>query len=122
MNDSMDAYEKLADEHTAAPASAPVAQFSGEQAAGIMASFMEPDADASAIFSAIPTMAGPGRPSANEKREESVQERFRIPQSWSAYIEHAVRREGLSSKSEYLRTLVAKDAEAHHEEHRLQMA
>lgn len=46
MNDSMDVYEKLADEHIAAPASAPVAQFSGEQTAGIMASFMEPDAEA----------------------------------------------------------------------------
>ena len=94
-----DIYERLADENEPAPATAPIAQLTGDQASELM--------------------AGPGRPTANEKREKSVQERFRVPVSWSSYIEHAAIRDGFNNKSKYLKALIIQDARAHHEEHRL---
>ena len=114
-----DIYEKLADEHEPAPDTSPIAQFSGEEAASLMASLMAEDADATAVFAAL---AGPGRPVGGERHEKSVQERFRVPASWRSYIEHAAKRDGLPSRSKYLQSLIVKDAEAHHETHRLQPA
>ena len=111
-----DIYERLADENEPAPATAPIAQLTGDQASELMASLMAEDSDATAILAA---MAGPGRPTANEKREKSVQERFRVPVSWSSYIEHAAIRDVFNNKSKYLKALIIQDARAHHEEHRL---
>lgn len=54
---SNDLYEQLSDENIPAPSGSPAAQFSGEGAANLMASFMEPDADATAIFAVMPAMA-----------------------------------------------------------------
>ena len=65
-----------------------------------MTSLMAEDSDATAILAAL---AGPGRPTADEKREKSVQERFRVPASWSSYIEHAAIRDGFNNKSKYLK-------------------
>lgn len=113
-----DIYERLADENDPAPTTAPAAQFTGGRASDLMASLMAEDADATAILTAL---AGPGRPTGGEKREKSVQERFRVPASWSSYIEYAAKREGLN-KSRYLKALIIQDARAHHEEHRLQAA
>ena len=108
-----DIYERLADENEPAPTTAPAAQFTGGRASDLMASLMAEDADATAILTAL---AGPGRPTGDEK-----QERFRVPASWSSYIEYAAKREGLN-KSRYLKALIIQDARAHHEEHRLQAA
>ena len=91
-----DIYERLADENEPAPATAPIAQLTGDQASELMASLMAEDSDATAILAA---MAGPGRPTANEKREKSVQERFRVPVSWSSYIEHAAIRDGFNAQA-----------------------
>ena len=113
-----DIYERLADENDPAPTTAPAAQFTGGRASDLMASLMAEDADATAILTAL---AGPGRPTGDEKREKRVQERFRVPASWSSYIEYAAKREGLN-KSRYLKALIIQDARAHHEEHRLQAA
>ena len=104
-----DIYERMADENEPAPATAPAAQLTGDQASELMTSLMA-------------ALAGPGRPTADEKREKSVQERFRVPASWSSYIEHAAIRDGFNNKSKYLKALIIQDARAHHEEHRLQAA
>lgn len=105
-------YEKLADENTEAPATPPAVAFDGDEAADIMARFMN-DEDATAVFDELPSMRHPGRPNASEHHEESVQERFRIPSSWMAYVNEAVKRENLSSRSEYYRTLISRDAASH---------
>ena len=102
-----DIYERMADENGPAPATAPAAQLTGDQASELMTSLMAEDSDATAILAAL---AGPGRPTADEKREKS------------SYIEHAAIRDGFNNKSKYLKALIIQDARAHHEEHRLQAA
>ena len=62
-----------------------------------MTSLMAEDSDATAILAAL---AGPGRPTADEKRGKSVQERFRVPASWSSYIEHAAIRDGFNNEEQ----------------------
>ena len=115
-----DIYERMADENEPAPATAPAAQLTGDQASELMTSLMAEDSDATAILAAL---AGPGRPTADEKREKSVQERFRVPAAHGgSYIEHAAIRDGFNNKSKYLKALIIQDARAHHEEHRLQAA
>ena len=61
-----DIYERMADENEPAPATAPAAQLTGDQASELMPSLMAEDSDATAILAAL---AGPGRPAADEKRE-----------------------------------------------------
>jgi hypothetical protein len=105
-------YEKLADEKTEAPSTPPVVAFDGNEAADVMARFIN-DEDATAVFEELPSMRRPGRPNASGHHGESVQERFRIPSSWMAYVNEAVKRENLSSRSEYYRTLISRDAASH---------
>lgn len=50
-----DIYERLADENEPAPATAPTAQLTGEQASELMSSLMAEDSNATAILS---TLAG----------------------------------------------------------------
>ena len=114
-----DIYERMADENEPAPATAPAAQLTGGQGSGVVTPPMGEGSGRPAHPSAP---AGPGRPTADEKREKSVQERFRVPASWSSYIEHAAIRDGFNNKSKYLKALIIQDARAHHEEHRLQAA
>ena len=45
-----DIYERLADENEPAPATAPIAQLTGDQASELMASLMAEDSDATAIL------------------------------------------------------------------------
>ena len=59
-----DIYERLADENEPAPATAPIAQLTGDQASELMASLMAEDSDATAILAA---MAG-RRPTRNGRR------------------------------------------------------
>ena len=79
---------------------------------------MAEDSDATAILAAL---AGPVANSRRETREERAGS-FRVPASWSSYIEHAAIRDGFNNKSKYLKALIIQDARAHHEEHRLQAA
>lgn len=51
-----DIYKRLADENEPAPATAPAARLTGEQASELMASLMAENSDATAILAA---MAGP---------------------------------------------------------------
>ena len=53
-----DIYERMADENEPAPATAPAAQLTGDQASELMTSLMAEDSDATAILAAL---AGPGR-------------------------------------------------------------
>lgn len=113
--------DALADENGPAPSNPPIAAFSGKEAAGFAAMLMDDSVPAADMFAAMKTAGRRGRPAAQEKREKSVQERFRLPESWSSYIDHAAKRDGFANKSDYLRSLVMADAEAHHEERRLQL-
>ena len=113
----MDIYENLADENVSAPNNPHVAQFSGEDAAKIMQTLISEDSDATEIFASL---SGPGRPNSKEKREISVQERFRVPKSWSEYISRAAKRDGLPNKSKYLQSLILRDAQMHNEQCQLQ--
>ena len=108
----MDIYENLADENVSAPNNPPVAQFSGEDAAKIMQTLLSEDSNAS--------LSGPGRPNSKERRENSVQERFRVPKSWSEYISRAAKRDGMPNKSKYLQSLILRDAQMHNEQCQLQ--
>ena len=111
-----DIYERLADENVPAPATAPIAQLTGDQASELMASLMAEDSDATAI------LAGTGRTRLADGQRETGEERAgdaRVPVSWSSYIEHAAIRDGFNNKSKYLKALIIQDARAHHEEHRL---
>lgn len=56
-----DIYERLADENEPAPATAPAAQLTGDQASELIASPMAENSDATAILAAL---AGPSRPTA----------------------------------------------------------
>lgn len=115
----MDIYENLADENVAAPKNPPVVQFSGKDASAIMQTLLSEDSNASEIFASL---SGPGRPNSKEKRESSVQERFRVPKSWSEYISRAAKRDGLPNKSKYLQSLILRDAQMHNEQCQLQAA
>ena len=114
--------DALADENGPAPSNPPIAAFSGKEAADFAAMLMDDSVPAADMFAAMKTAGRRGRPAAQEKREKSVQERFRLPESWSSYIDHAAQRDGFANKRDYLRSLVMADAEAHHEERRLQLA
>lgn len=48
-----DIYKRLADENEPAPATAPAAQLTGEQASELMSSLMAEDSDATAILAAL---------------------------------------------------------------------
>ena len=60
-----DIYERMADENEPAPATAPAAQLTGDQASELMTSLMAEDSDATAILAAL---AGPGRPTTRNER------------------------------------------------------
>ena len=60
-----DIYERMADENEPAPATAPAAQLTGDQASELMTSLMAEDSDATAILAAL---AGPGRPARQESQ------------------------------------------------------
>ena len=62
-----DIYERMADENEPAPATAPAAQLTGDQASELMTSLMAEDSDATAILAAL---AGPvgQQPTRNERR------------------------------------------------------
>ena len=71
-----DIYERMADENEPAPATAPAAQLTGDQASELMTSLMAEDSDATAILAAL---AGPGRPTGGaggpDSRRETREER-----------------------------------------------
>ena len=56
LTEMTDIYERLADENEPAPATAPAAQLTGDQASNLMASLTVEDSDATTILAAL---AGP---------------------------------------------------------------
>ena len=92
--------DALADENGPAPSNPPIAAFSGKEAADFAAMLLDDSVPAADMFAAMKTAGRRGRTAAQEKREKSVQERFRLPESWSAYIDHAAKRDGFANKSE----------------------
>ena len=73
--------DALADENGPAPSNPPIAAFSGKEAADFAAMLMDDSVPAADMFAAMKTAGRRGRPAAQEKREKSVQERFRLPES-----------------------------------------
>ena len=63
-----DIYERMADENEPAPATAPAAQLTGDQASELMTSLMAEDSDATAILAA-------GRTGSANSRRETREER-----------------------------------------------
>lgn len=108
-----DEFTLLADENVPAPSVEPDAQLCGDDAALVMQAFMSEDVDASAVFENLPAMMPVGRPQAGESIGQSVQERFRVPTAWTALIDNAVKSGGFANKSDYFRSLVARDVFSH---------
>ena len=63
-----DIYERLADENEPAPATAPIAQLTGDQASELMASLMAEDSDAPRFSPQWPDQAGDGQRETGEER------------------------------------------------------
>lgn len=120
MSTAQEYWNQLTDQMAPAPEKPPLAAFSGDDAAQIASAMFDDNADATALFDQMIAVGRRGRPYAAENREKSIQERFRLPESWIRYVQHATQREGYSNKSEYFRSLVLKDAKEHNEEKQLQ--
>jgi hypothetical protein len=106
-------YERRLDELDHAPSKPPLASWSGRDAERIGAAMVDPDTDATKLFSTLM-----GRPTLEERykgRGRSVQRNVRLSESMDDYVNDAVRREGLSNRSEYFRLLVERDAQRHHD-------
>ncbi|WEV58400.1 toxin-antitoxin system protein [Bifidobacterium sp. ESL0728] len=90
---------------------APLADGSGEDAKQFGAALADPNTDKQELVKTVM-----GRPTLEEQlrgRKQSVQIHLSFPATMKEYAKEATKREKLSNMSEYLRSLVEKDAEAH---------
>lgn len=90
----------------------PLGEAKGENARMFGAALADPATDKRQLFATLM-----GRPSLEQQttgRGESVQYAVRVTPKFNAYINEAIKREQLKNRSEYIRMLVARDAEMHH--------